>query len=279
MNIFQLPDNEPFIMGYDESVQFPLGELGRLENNTVLYVIRGTARVEVDFFVYTLQPYRFFSLKAEQFFQCLEVSSDFTASYVTFSNDILYEVARPFNPSFFAFLKQYPLSPVLKPDRQEEMRMMWQLVYNLYREREHSFRVPMFKNSLQNFLMEVYDKTKAFFLRRHVGNTTRQEELLEKFVHLVFQHSSTRRDVQFYADQLCISARYLSSVVQNLTGHSPKEVIDTRCIQEIKMLLRTTREPMQEIAFRLDFPDQSFFTRYFKKHTGMTPAEYRGMKK
>ena len=106
--------------------------------------------------------------------------------------------------------------------------------------------------------MDIYDKTKAQFLHRKAGNTTRQEEPLEKFVHLVFRHCSTRRDVQFYADQLCITTRYLSSVTQDLTGHSPKEIIDTRCIQEIKMLLRTTDLTMQEIAFRLDFPDQSF---------------------
>ena len=64
-------------------------------------------------------------------------------------------------------------------------------------------------------------------------------------------------------------------MIQDLTGHTPKELIDTRCIQEIKMLLRTTDLTMQEIALRLDFPDQSFFSRYFKKNTGMTPAEYR----
>lgn len=133
----------------------------------------------------------------------------------------------------------------------------------------------MLKNCLQNFLMDIYDKTKAQFLHRDAQNTTRQEELLEKFVALVFQHSSSHRDVQFYADQLCITTRYLSSIIQKLTGHTPKEIIDDRCIQEIKMRLRTTNDSMQEIAFQLNFPDQSFFSRYFKKHTGITPAEYR----
>ena len=123
--------------------------------------------------------------------------------------------------------------------------------------------------------MDIYDKTKGFFLHHNASNTTRQEELLEKFISLVFQHSGTCREVQFYADQLCITTRYLSSIIQNLTGHTPKNHIDTRCIQEIKMQLRTTNKSMQEIAFGLNFPDQSFFTRYFKKHTGLTPVEYR----
>ena len=155
---------------------------------------------------------------------------------------------------------------------------MLQAVYDIYMERTHTFRLPIFKNFLQNFLMEIYDKTKALFLHRNAANTSRQEELLEKFISFVFQHSGTQREVQFYADQLCITTRYLSSVIQHLTGHTPKELIDIRCIQEIKMQLRTTNKTMQEIAFELDFPDQSFFARYFKKHTGLTPVAYRAQK-
>ena len=79
----------------------------------------------------------------------------------------------------------------------------------------------------------------------------------------------------FYADELCITTRYLSTVVQRMTGVTPKDIIDTRCIQEIKMLLCTTNDSIQEIAFRLNFPDQSFCARYFKRNTGMSPVEYR----
>ena len=276
MDILQLPDNEPFAVGLNVPVQFPLGELRRLENFTLLFITQGTARVELDFRDYTLHPDSYLGLGAEQFFQCLEASPDFEVSYLTIPGNVLFEVTTRFDPAFFAFLRQYPLSPVLTPDKRKEMRLMLEVSYHLYEEREHTFRLPMFKNCLQNFLMDIYDKTKAQFLHHRSGNTTRQEELLEKFIHLVFQHSSTRRDVQFYADQLCITTRYLSSILQDLTGHTPKELIDSRCIQEIKMLLRTTNLTMQEIAFRLDFPDQSFFSRYFKKNTGMTPAEYRG---
>ena len=160
----------------------------------------------------------------------------------------------------------------------DSARRMMEFICHIYKEREHTFRLPIFKNCMQNFLMDIYDKTKALFLHRNASNTTRQEELLERFIALVFQHSSTCREVQFYADRLCITTRYLSSIIQNLTGHSPKEHIDTRCIQEIKMQLRTTNKSMQEIAFQLNFPDQSFFSRYFKKHTGMTPAQYRLLK-
>ncbi len=275
MSLLQLPDNESFAIGIDVPVQSPSLALQRLEHFTLLFVRQGTAQVELDFRTYTLEPGRHIGLAADLYFQCLSASPDFMVSYQTFNRDILLEVTRPFNPSFIAFLNQYPLSPALDKEQVESNHRMMQFVHHIYKEKEHTFRLPIFKNCLQTFLMDIYDKTKAQFLHHKTGNTTRQEELLEKFIHLVFQHCSTRRDVQFYADQLCITTRYLSSILQDLTGHTPKELIDARCIQEIKMLLRTTNLTMQEIALRLDFPDQSFFSRYFKKNTGMTPQEYQ----
>ena len=178
----------------------------------------------------------------------------------------------PFDYPFLAFRKKYPLS--MPEELEQKKGLLLQLIHRLYLDREHTFRVPMFKNLLQTYIMELYDKTKTQFIQHRNAGTTRKEELLEKFIALIYEHCVTRRDVQFYADRLCITTRHLSSVIQDLTGHTPKELIDTR-IQEIKMLLRTTDLTMQEIAFRLDFPDQSFFSRYFKKNTGMTPAEYR----
>ncbi len=275
LSLLQLPEGEPFAVGIDIPVSSPSFALQKLENFTLLFIQQGSAQVELDFRTYDLHPDHHIGLAAGLHFQCLKASPDFTVSYITFVRDILLEITTYFDPSFFAFLKQYPISLHLPKERVEGNRRMMEFIYHIYMEREHTFRVQIFKNCLQNFLMDIYDKTKAQFLHRNATNTTRQEELLEKFVALIFQHSSTHRDVQFYADQLCITTRYLSSIIQNLTGHTPKEHIDTRCIQEIKMLLRTTNKTMQEITFELRFPDQSFFSRYFKKHTGLTPVEYR----
>lgn len=275
MDILQLPDKEPFALGIHVQMGELLQELERLENFSLLFVNQGSARIELDFQTYDIHANYYIALAAEQFFQWLETSPDFTVSYLTFTRDILLEIITPFPPSFFAFIKQYAVSLPMPKDEEKRIYRLLQIVQDLYTEKEHTFRLPMLKNCLQNFLMDIYDKTKAQFLHRDAQNTTRQEELLEKFIALVFQHSSSHRDVQFYADQLCITTRYLSSIIQKLTGHTPKEIIDDRCIQEIKMRLRTTNDSMQEIAFQLNFPDQSFFSRYFKKHTGITPAEYR----
>lgn len=273
--ILQLPSEEPFVVGMNVSVPSPEFQLQKLEHFTLVFVNQGTAQVEIDFRLFRIKQGDMLVLATAQFFQCIEATPDLNLSYVTFTHDIYHEVTLVFDMPFFAFLKEYPCLSVPGEENVRHLNHMLHALADIYQERDHTFRLPIFKNILQCFLMDLYNKVREQFLNHDTGHTSQQEELLGKFITLVFQHSGTRREVQFYADSLSITTRYLSSVVKSLTGITPKGIIDSRCIQEIKMQLRTTRDSMQEIAFRLDFPDQSFFNRYFKKHTGITPVDYR----
>ena len=111
------------------------------------------------------------------------------------------------------------------------------------------------------------------------GTTNRQTELFHRFVALVHEHCTVEREVAFYADRLCISTRYLSTIVRNIAHRSAKELIDAAAVLEIKMLLQTTDLSVQEIAYRLRFPDQSYLGRYFRKHAGVSPTDFRSQKK
>jgi AraC-like DNA-binding protein len=93
---------------------------------------------------------------------------------------------------------------------------------------------------------------------------------------LVDTHINKRRDVLFYADKLCITPRYLRKItMENIRSESPKTIIDKRLIIEIKVLLQSTELSIQEIADKLNFPDQSYLSRYFKVNCGITPTDYR----
>lgn len=274
-DIFDLPPGEQFAVGVDVPAGIDTGRLRRLDTFSIFYVRSGGFRLEVDFREFCVDEGDTFGTAMGQFFECKDEAAGTSVSYITFSTEIMLEVARPFGVEFFSFLKEYPVSPLRNDADAEHISHIFDIAHKIYADRNHTFRLAIFKNLLQTCLMDIYDKTKAQFINRRRQNTSRQEELFERFIHLVFQHGGRQREVKYYADRLCISTRYLSSVVQPLTGYTPKMLIDERCVQEIKMMLRTTNDTMQEIAFKLDFPDQSFFTRYFKKHTGMIPAEYR----
>ncbi len=275
MNIFHLTNNESFSVGINVPADFPANHFEKTENFIIFLINEGSASIEIDFCQYELQKNRFIIIGKDLFFKCTDISDDFRVSHITFSVDIWLEITDQFDYKFFSFLKKYPYSPTMSEEQVVKFNHMIHAINGVYQEHENIFRQKMFKNFLQNFLLNLYDKTKARFLNHDANNTCRQEELFEKFIALVFKHSSTNRDVKFYADKMCISTRYLSSLVQNMTGQTPKVIISHRCIQEIKRMLRTTNDSIQEIAFQLHFPDQSFFSRYFKKHTGMSPMDYR----
>ena len=94
-------------------------------------------------------------------------------------------------------------------------------------------------------------------------------------MQLIHKYSSTEREVSFYANELCISTKYLTSICRNETKDSAKKIIDDFMILEIKVLLQSTELTVQEIADKLNFPDQSYLGRYFKRHEGISPMEYR----
>lgn len=99
--------------------------------------------------------------------------------------------------------------------------------------------------------------------------------LFHRFVFLAHDYCTEEREVSFYADKLCISARYLSDVVRRTTHQSVKELVDKIVALGIKVLLQSTALPIQEIAYKMHFPDQSYLGRYFKKHTGISPSAFR----
>lgn len=118
----------------------------------------------------------------------------------------------------------------------------------------------------------AYSNTKHAPVNDRVG---RKDELYGQFTDLVRRHFRTCRDVNYYADRLCITVKYLSQVVKEQTGRPASEVIKQYVTTECKALLSSTTMSIQQIADTLNFPSQSVFGKYFKRATGMSPREYR----
>ena len=103
----------------------------------------------------------------------------------------------------------------------------------------------------------------------------RVRELFNRFMMLMERDFKVSRDVNYYAEQMNISSKYLSNIVRQVTGHTPKTIIDQYVVLQLKMQLRRTSQSIKEMAWEYHFADASFFCRYFKKHTGLTPQEVR----
>lgn len=104
---------------------------------------------------------------------------------------------------------------------------------------------------------------------------SRRVTYVHNFMRLVHDHHSRERSLSFYAERLFISPKYLSLIIKEATGHSATEIIDSYVILEAKNLLRFSGKNIQQIAYELNFPNQSSFGKYFKHLTGMSPSEYQ----
>ena len=103
----------------------------------------------------------------------------------------------------------------------------------------------------------------------------RAEEYFRQFTELLGEHYKHERSVGFYARQLCITPKYLTTLIKRISGQSVSEWIDNYVIIEAKTLLKYSHMSIQEIAYYLNFPNQSFFGSYFKRNTGMSPSQYK----
>lgn len=103
----------------------------------------------------------------------------------------------------------------------------------------------------------------------------RVRELFNRFMMLLERDYKISRDVNYYAAQMNISSKYLTNIVSLVTGHTPKTIIDQYVILQLKLHLKRTTQSIKEMAWEFHFADVSFFCRYFKKHTGLTPQQIR----
>ena len=106
----------------------------------------------------------------------------------------------------------------------------------------------------------------------------RAEEYFRQLTELLGEHYKHERSVGFYARQLCITPKYLTTLIKRISGKSVSEWIDNYVILEAKTLLKYSNMSVQEIAYYLNFPNQSFFGSYFKRNAGMSPSQYKAKK-
>ena len=112
-------------------------------------------------------------------------------------------------------------------------------------------------------------------LQSQPSTMTAQQEKCEKFMSLVAENFKTQRDISFYADKLCVTGKYLSTMLKQETGMTALDWIERYVVLYAKSCLSSTSMSIQEISDELDFPSQSVFGKYFKRVEGISPKAYR----
>lgn len=160
----------------------------------------------------------------------------------------------------------------LEPNEMEFLDHIHHLIYINTRAQEQSSQVTL--HLLSSFLWYV-----DYLWSRHEEanrqSQTREQRLFSDFIQLVSRDAAQQHQVEYYASCLCLSPRYVSTLIKNVSGKTAKEWIDDAIIIRTKIALKHTDKSIVQIADDICFPNPSFFCKFFKRMTGMTPLEYR----
>lgn len=235
---------------------------------------RGKALLNIDTATHPVEQGTEIILFPDMTFLFEECNNDFTLSMFIFSRQIFSQALIKFNSTFFQRIYTQPT--YLHQAGGEEIALCYfRILGNIKSDSRNTFRTIIAINLLRSMMLNIYDKHIRFSSQQEKFIETRKEELYNRFMTLISEYGKERRDVAFYAERLCITPRYLEEITGSIAGETPKETIDFMIIQEIKLILTFSQMTLQQVADHLNFPDQSYLGRYFKRHTGISPAAYR----
>ena len=123
--------------------------------------------------------------------------------------------------------------------------------------------------------MHHYNQLFQQQIDQQASSRSREQTIFDRFLQLVTQHCAEHHQIGYYADRMCLTERYLGTVIRQTSGTTAKEWIDRALITQSKVLLRHSDKSVAQISEDLNFPNPAFFSKYFKRLTAMTPLEYR----
>ncbi|MBD5339085.1 helix-turn-helix transcriptional regulator [bacterium] len=277
----QLPKKVSDILEYDLwSLQHVAAGMVRTVVNPVkfsaftsIFIHQGSAEADINLLTHKIQGPCIVNINAGDIVLPREISDDFDASFAVLSRrmtDALVGLMK--DSSIFTVIHTHPVVEIDENDVVALARL-YDDIQALSTDSTLLFPFETALFTLASYFFRYSSKYYEKF-RREIAPSV-QNRTTDRFIQLVQKHFRTERFLEFYAGKLEISPKHLSRTIKSQTGASPVDWINRYIILEAKVMLRSSNLNIQQIADELHFPSQSFFGKYFKKATGMTPKEYR----
>ncbi len=206
----------------------------------------------------------------------IAISDDYRGICLVADKDFTFESPTMRDAIRAAYLPVVELSEPRLSLAEEDIRHLMELMGIIRRyllSPNHPFRNESLRSTYGLFLLELTAIQERTIRNRRFPR--RIEELFFDFLRLLPVHFSEHHNVGFYASQLCITPRYLSQIVRNVSGRTVIDYINQMLLTEASYLLLQTSLPIIEIADRLHFSESASFTRFFTRMKGINPRKYR----
>lgn len=210
--------------------------------------------------------------------QLIGASADFRVRMLLYPSRLFLQAAVPLDTAYFDYMKEFPLFDHGKTGSLQSWKNvnlwmdMGQMLFSLP---PSAFTEQLGLNFMQSMFMWIFTSIPETYVSV-ARSYTRKQLLFHRFMHLIHEHAAQEHQVTFYAGKLCITPRYLNEITVSATnGKTPKDLIDEQLTAEIKVQLNNPDLSIAEIAANCRFPDSSYLSRFFRKHTGISPREFR----
>lgn len=257
----------------DVAIQYPF----RSDHFSLMLVNKGEAKLRINLTEYSLSTNELMVIPPNAIRQFIEIDPDSLFTGIAFTAGFLSQSGmNPKHATLFNFFSTNG-DPNLKLQEEDAMllRNMIKILKELYAaSRETTLDIEVLNHSFLALLYKLgsihrkYNGDKAIRL-------TKKEGLVMQFTQLLTEHFREERSVLYYAEHLYVTPRHLTQTVKEITNRTAGEMIDQMVVTEAKVLLSNLSFSVGQVAEALYFSDQFFFSKFFKKHSGFTPSEYR----
>ena len=238
---------------------------------------KGEAMFKIDMHKYSVKAPAVIIIMSGQTCELLGYSKDLQGRAIamseTFADSLFVGIERGYARRLYSSMINNPL--INLDNDQNVFSEYYQLLRNIVQSPDSDFKIDAVRH-LTLAMFYGYSHMKHD-MSIYVKGTNRQDNIYAAFLDAVGKYCNKEREVRFYAEKLCVTARHLSQVVKEVSGRTASDIIEDYAITEIKALLLSTNMTIQQISDYLNFPSQSVFGKYFKRITGKSPKEYRKM--
>ncbi len=243
----------------------------KLDVTIVIICIEGISRGKVNLIPLTTASPGFATILPDQILEYEYMSEDFDGLIIIMSKRFTESLNIEKGFSLFLTLRDNPFIP-LTLEELDAMVAFYTIMQRAVRKKDNPYRMEVVKHLIKAFF---YNTGYQYHNLSNNEKKSKNEKLVESFLSIVQMHYKEQRGVEFYANELCLTPKYLSKVVKETSGKSANDWIDNHVILEAKALLKSTNMTIQQISDEFSFPSQSFFGKYFKRNVGLSPKEYK----
>lgn len=264
---------------YDFEVAHTRGEeiVGRSffsSEMSILKCTQGEAIISINSRNHRFSAGTNFMLIETLLFKVIECSPDFMMTSCRFSIRFFNEVYPMLNNKVIDVL-EYSAPDLCSAQEMEAADMTFRQLCMIHQHRDHAYRHKIVVNLVVNYILQIYELIYKQIDVQSANSSHYRNHILDSFCVLCGDNHTKQRDIKFYAEKLNISTRYLYTITKEVFHVTPKQVINYYVLGTAKKLLLTTVLTSQQIADKLNFPDQSTFGQFFKRNVGMPPSQFR----